>query len=58
MQLIMRDFKWMSVKLILDNTIYNLCMDIEKAINFLREKDIKVLYFVLIDVLILDDIIY
>ena len=33
-------------------------MDIEKAINFLREKDIKVLYFVLIDVLILDDIIY
>ena len=38
----MRDFTWMNVKLQLDNTIYNLCKDIEKAIDYFRSKEIEV----------------
>ena len=38
----MRDFTWMNVKLQSDNTIYNLCKDIEKAIDYFRSKEIEV----------------
>ena len=44
----MEDFKWMNVKLQQDNTIYHLCTDIRKAIDYLRNKDIKV-YLILYD---------
>ena len=47
-QEIMEDFKWMNVKLQQDNTIYHLCTDIRKAIDYLRNKDIKV-YLILYD---------
>lgn len=43
-QEILKDFKWMNDKLQSDNTIYDLCIDIEKAINFLRIKHIEVCY--------------
>lgn len=39
---IMSDFKWMSVKIQSDKTIYNLCVDIEKAIDHLKAKDFEV----------------
>ena len=38
----MRDFKWMNVKLQLDNTIYNLCKDIEMVIDHFKTKEIEV----------------
>lgn len=44
-QQLMRDFKWMNLKLRSDNTMYNLCKDIEKAIDYLRIKEIKVILF-------------
>ena len=47
---IMKDFKWMNAKLKLDNTIYHLCTDITKAIDCLRNKNIKVFYFVSINI--------
>lgn len=43
-QQIMIDFKWMNVKLRSDNTIYNLCTDMENAIDFLRINGIEVYY--------------
>ena len=42
LQQIMIDFKWMNAKLQSDNTIYNLCLDIEKVIDYLKSKDIEV----------------
>ena len=39
-QAIITDFKWMNVKLQLDNTIYHLCTDIEKAIDYLTTKEV------------------
>lgn len=41
-QEIITDFKWMSIKIQLDKTIYNLTIDLEKAIDYLRIKEIKV----------------
>ena len=41
-QAIMKDFKWMNVKLQLDRTIYHLCTDIERAIDYFQSKDIEV----------------
>ena len=38
----MKDFKWMNIKLKLDSTTYNLCTDMEKAIDYFRSKDIEV----------------
>lgn len=42
-QLIMSDFKWMDVKISIDNTIYNLCADIKKAYEYLEAKGIEVI---------------
>ena len=36
----MRDFKWMNGKLQLDNTIYHLRTDIEKAIDYFTTKEV------------------
>ena len=47
---IMRDFNWMSLKIQLDKTIYNLCTDMEMAIDYFKEKDKKVMYFVWISI--------
>ena len=41
-QAIMKDFKWMNVKLQLDRTIYHLYTDIEKAIDYFQTEDIEV----------------
>ena len=43
-QKIMRDFKWINVKLQLDNTIYNLCVDMENVIAYLKGKETEVEY--------------
>ena len=39
-QVIMRDFKWMNVKLQVDNTIYHLRTDIKMAIDYFRTKPV------------------
>lgn len=41
-QEIMRDFKWMNFKLQSDETIYNICTDLEEAMDYLRSKEIEV----------------
>ena len=41
-QAILRDFKWMNIKLKLDRTIYHLCTDIERAIDYFQIKNNKV----------------
>lgn len=41
-QEIMRDFEWMNSKLQLDKTIYNLRVDLEKAVNHVKKKKIQV----------------
>ena len=41
---IIRDFKWISVKIHLDSTIYNLCVDMEKAIDYLKSIGCEVYY--------------
>lgn len=41
-QQILNDFKWMNIKLKLDNTILPLCVDIEKAIKYLKINKIEV----------------
>ena len=38
----MHDLKWMNARLQLDNTIYNLCVDMENAIDYLRINKIEV----------------
>ena len=42
LQKILKDFKWMQIKLRKDKTIYNLCADMENAIHYLKSKGIKV----------------
>ena len=44
-QEIMTDFKWMNVKLRIDNTIYHLRTDMEKTINYFRSKNNEVYLF-------------
>lgn len=41
-QKIMKDFNWMNNKLQSDKTIYNLCVDMKKAIDYLQTKEIEV----------------
>ena len=57
-QVIMRDFKWMSFKLQKDNTIFNLSTDIKKVIDYFRTKDMEVYLVFGIDQHLKLDIIY
>lgn len=41
-QELMRDFQWMNTKFQIDKTLYNLRVDLQKAIDYLKNREIKV----------------
>lgn len=41
-QNILKDFLWMNTKLRSDSTIYNLCMDLEMVISYLKSEEKEV----------------